>query len=64
MEDAYSLATCLQIAGKNHVSLATKVHNHLRYVAIKPWEKKLWRPGFSARSRIIREGRNVRRYRR
>lgn len=32
MEDAYSLAACLQIAGKNDVSLATKVHNHLRYV--------------------------------
>ncbi|GCB20109.1 3-hydroxybenzoate 6-hydroxylase 1 [Aspergillus awamori] len=30
MEDAYSLAACLHIFGKNHVSLATKVHNHLR----------------------------------
>jgi hypothetical protein len=35
MEDAYSLAACLHIAGKKNVSLATKVHNHLRYVPIK-----------------------------
>jgi 2-polyprenyl-6-methoxyphenol hydroxylase-like FAD-dependent oxidoreductase len=35
MEDAYSLAACLHIAGKKDVSLATKVHNHLRYVTIK-----------------------------
>ena len=32
MEDAYSLATCLQIGGKDGIPLATKVHNHLRYV--------------------------------
>lgn len=32
MEDAYSLAACLQIAGKGDISLAAKVHNHLRYV--------------------------------
>lgn len=32
MEDAYSLAACLSIDGKKNVSLATKVHNHLRYV--------------------------------
>jgi 2-polyprenyl-6-methoxyphenol hydroxylase-like FAD-dependent oxidoreductase len=31
MEDAYSLATCLSIAGKENAPLATKVHNHLRY---------------------------------
>lgn len=30
MEDAYSLAACLSIAGKENLSLATKVHNHLR----------------------------------
>lgn len=35
MEDAYSLAACLQLAGKNDVPVATKVHNHLRYV-MKP----------------------------
>lgn len=64
MEDAYSLATCLQIARKNHVSLATKVHNHLRYVAIKSWGKRLWRLGSGAQPRIKREGRKVRRYRR
>lgn len=35
MEDAYSLAACLDIAGRKDVSLATKVHNYLRYVAAK-----------------------------
>lgn len=30
MEDAYSLAACLQIGGKKDVSIATKVHNHFR----------------------------------
>lgn len=35
MEDAYSLASCLHLARKEHVSLATKVHNHLRYVTVK-----------------------------
>lgn len=35
MEDAYSLAACLHIAGKKDVSLATKVHNHLRYVTVR-----------------------------
>lgn len=35
MEDAYSLAACLHLAGKKNVSLATKVHNHLRYVPVK-----------------------------
>ena len=33
MEDAFSLATCLQIAGKKDACLATKVHNHMRYVS-------------------------------
>jgi 2-polyprenyl-6-methoxyphenol hydroxylase-like FAD-dependent oxidoreductase len=32
MEDAWSLASCLQITRKNNVPLATKVHNRLRYV--------------------------------
>jgi hypothetical protein len=35
MEDAHSLAACLHISGKKYVSLATKVHNHLRYVPAK-----------------------------
>jgi hypothetical protein len=30
LEDGYSLAACLQIAGKNNIPLAVKVHNHLR----------------------------------
>jgi 2-polyprenyl-6-methoxyphenol hydroxylase-like FAD-dependent oxidoreductase len=30
MEDAISLATCLQIGGKSNISLATKVHTKLR----------------------------------
>jgi len=30
MEDAFSLAECLRIAGRSGVTLATKVHNHLR----------------------------------
>lgn len=30
MEDAISLATCLQIGGKENVSVATRVHNKLR----------------------------------
>lgn len=34
MEDAYSLATCLEVAGKSNVTLATRVHNHLRYVCL------------------------------
>lgn len=32
MEDAISLATCLQIAGKDNVHWATRVHNKLRFV--------------------------------
>jgi 2-polyprenyl-6-methoxyphenol hydroxylase-like FAD-dependent oxidoreductase len=32
MEDAFSLAACLQVAGKEGVGLAARVHNHLRYV--------------------------------
>lgn len=34
MEDAVSLAACLQIAGKENVPWATRVHNKLRLVAI------------------------------
>lgn len=32
MEDAISLATCLEIGGKRNVTIATKIHNKLRYV--------------------------------
>ena len=32
IEDAISLATCLQIAGKSNVPWAVNVHNKLRYV--------------------------------
>ncbi|KAJ5739745.1 hypothetical protein N7533_012529 [Penicillium manginii] len=39
MEDAYSLAACLHIAGKKHVSLATKVHNHLRFERVSCAQK-------------------------
>ncbi|KAH8898297.1 putative monooxygenase [Thozetella sp. PMI_491] len=31
MEDAISLATCLQIGGKSNISRATKIHNKLRF---------------------------------
>lgn len=33
VEDAMSLAACLQIAGKGHVPQATRVHNKLRSVS-------------------------------
>ncbi|KAJ5900291.1 uncharacterized protein N7473_004361 [Penicillium subrubescens] len=39
MEDAYSLAACLHIAGKKDVSLATKVHNHLRFERVSCAQK-------------------------
>ena len=32
VEDAFSLATCLQIGGKNNIPWAVKVHNKLRYM--------------------------------
>lgn len=32
LEDAWSLAACLEIGGKDNLPLATKVHNKLRYV--------------------------------
>lgn len=31
MEDAITLATCLQLGGKDNIALATKVHNKLRF---------------------------------
>ncbi|KAJ6188996.1 hypothetical protein N7519_003904 [Penicillium mononematosum] len=39
MEDAYSLAACLQIAGKDNVPVATKVHNHLRFERVSCAQK-------------------------
>ncbi|KAJ5428714.1 Monooxygenase FAD-binding [Penicillium cf. griseofulvum] len=39
MEDAYSLAACLQIGGKDDVPLATKVHNHLRFERVSCAQK-------------------------
>lgn len=36
MEDAISLATCLQIGGKSNVPIATKIHNKLRYGLLDP----------------------------
>ncbi|KXG46427.1 Monooxygenase, FAD-binding [Penicillium griseofulvum] len=39
MEDAYSLATCLQIGGKDGIPLATKVHNHLRFERVSCAQK-------------------------
>ncbi|KAJ6134744.1 hypothetical protein N7523_001066 [Penicillium sp. IBT 18751x] len=39
MEDAYSLAACLRLAGKKNVSLATKVHNHLRFERVSCAQK-------------------------
>lgn len=35
VEDAISLATCLQIAGKSNIPLAVKVHDNLRYVRLR-----------------------------
>lgn len=45
MEDAYSLATCLQLGGKSNIPLAVRVHNHLRWVEhsnleTHPWKSK------------------------
>ncbi|KAH6639900.1 hypothetical protein C7974DRAFT_422392 [Boeremia exigua] len=39
MEDAFSLAACLQIAGKDNVCMATKVHNHLRFERVSSAQK-------------------------
>ncbi|KAH6613955.1 hypothetical protein C7974DRAFT_344738 [Boeremia exigua] len=39
MEDAYSLAACLQIAGKDDVPLATRVHNKLRFERVSCAQK-------------------------
>ncbi|KAJ4341958.1 hypothetical protein N0V95_007054 [Ascochyta clinopodiicola] len=39
MEDAYSLAACLHISGKADVSLATKIHNKLRFERVSCAQK-------------------------
>ncbi|KAI4675634.1 uncharacterized protein J4E88_007668 [Alternaria novae-zelandiae] len=39
MEDAYSLAACLHVAGKQNVALATKVHNKLRFERVSCAQK-------------------------
>ncbi|RGP78644.1 FAD nad p-binding domain-containing [Fusarium longipes] len=39
MEDGHTLAACLAIAGKKDVSLATKVHNHLRFERVSCAQK-------------------------
>ncbi|UPX11207.1 Salicylate 1-monooxygenase [Ascochyta rabiei] len=39
MEDAYSLAACLYIAGKKDVPLAIKVHNKLRFERVSCAQK-------------------------
>ncbi|KAI9163992.1 FAD-dependent monooxygenase fsr3 [Paramyrothecium foliicola] len=32
LEDAFSLASCLQISGKGNIPLSVRVHNHMRFV--------------------------------
>ncbi|KAI3539446.1 hypothetical protein CSPX01_08892 [Colletotrichum filicis] len=39
LEDAFSLAACLQISGKCNISLATKVHNHMRFIRVSCGQK-------------------------
>ncbi|KZM26447.1 Salicylate 1-monooxygenase [Ascochyta rabiei] len=39
MEDAYSLAACLHIGGKKDVTLATKIHNKLRFERVSCAQK-------------------------
>ncbi|RDW93099.1 uncharacterized protein DSM5745_00421 [Aspergillus mulundensis] len=39
MEDAFSLAACLSIAGKKDIPIATKVHNHLRFERVSCAQK-------------------------
>ncbi|KAH8695869.1 hypothetical protein GQ44DRAFT_719166 [Phaeosphaeriaceae sp. PMI808] len=39
MEDAFSLAACLQISGKQDISLATQVHNKLRFERVSCAQK-------------------------
>lgn len=36
MEDGQSLAACLRLAGKQNISLATRIHTRLRYVHLPP----------------------------
>ncbi|KAJ5679750.1 hypothetical protein N7462_007994 [Penicillium macrosclerotiorum] len=39
IEDAVSVATCLQIAGRSHISQATRVHNTLRFERVACLQK-------------------------
>ena len=39
LEDATSLATCLQLGGRSNAAIATKVHNRLRYERISCAQK-------------------------
>ncbi|ETI19892.1 hypothetical protein G647_08907 [Cladophialophora carrionii CBS 160.54] len=39
LEDAISLASCLHVAGRNNVAIATKVHNRLRYERVSCAQK-------------------------
>ncbi|KAB8074419.1 hypothetical protein BDV29DRAFT_190994 [Aspergillus leporis] len=39
MEDAYSLATCLQLGGKTNITLAVRVHNKLRFERVSCAQK-------------------------
>ncbi|KAF7627748.1 FAD binding domain protein [Aspergillus flavus] len=39
MEDAYSLATCLQLGGKSNFALAVRIHNHLRFERVSCAQK-------------------------
>lgn len=38
MEDAISIASCLQLGGKSNAAIATKIHNRLRYERISCWQ--------------------------
>ncbi|KAK1455633.1 hypothetical protein CMEL01_04393 [Colletotrichum melonis] len=39
LEDAFSLATYLQISGKYNISLTTNVHNHMRFIRVSYGQK-------------------------
>lgn len=39
LEDATSLATCLQLGGRSNAAIATKIHNRLRYERISCAQK-------------------------
>ncbi|KAF9869922.1 FAD binding domain protein [Colletotrichum karsti] len=43
MEDAYSLATCLQLGGRAGLGLAVRVHNEMRYERVSCAQKMGWK---------------------